>query len=110
MVGQSVTYVRGFQKGYRLAARTAGRTPVHLLLSWLVNLILTWTVAALVLWFALDIFSKNATGDPVTKVVLNRYAAWNMVYGRVKHREAFSAVNPTAGQKATKGQEIGLLK
>ena len=85
MVGQSVTYVRGFQKGYKLAARTAGRTPTHLLLSWLVNLILTWTVAALILWFALDIFTKNATGDAVTKVVLNRYKAWNLVYGRVKN-------------------------
>lgn len=83
MVGQSITYVRGFRKGYRLAARTAGRTPIHLLLSWFVNLILTWTVAVLVLWFALDIFTKNATGDPVTKVVIGRYQAWNAVYGRV---------------------------
>ena len=85
MVGQSVTYVRGFQKGYRLAARTAGRTPAHLLLSWLVNLILTWTVAVLLLWFALDIFTKNATGDPVTKVVLDRYKALNVVYKQVKN-------------------------
>ena len=80
MVGQSLTYVRGFQKGYRLAARTAGRTPIHLLLSWLVNLLLTWTVAALLLWFALDIFTKNSTGDPVTKVVISRFKAWNAVY------------------------------
>jgi hypothetical protein len=84
MVGQSVTYVRGFQKGYRLAARTAGRTPTHLLLSWLVNLILTWTVTVVLLWFALDIFTKNSTGDTVSKVVLDRYKSWNMVYGRVK--------------------------
>ncbi len=85
MVGQSLTYVRGFQKGYRLAARTAGRTPIHLLLSWFVNLILTWTVVVLLLWFALDIFAKNTTGgDPVTKVVIDRYKAWNTVYGQVK--------------------------
>jgi len=84
MVGQGLTYVRGFQKGYTLAARTAGRTPTHLLLSWLVNLILTWTVAAVLLWFALDIFTKNATGDAVSKVVLDRYKAWNAVYARVK--------------------------
>jgi hypothetical protein len=84
MVGQSLTYVRGFQKGYRLAARTAGRTPIHLLLSWLVNLILTWAVVALLLWCALDIFTKNSTGDPVTKVVINHYRAWSAVYERVK--------------------------
>ena len=48
------------------------------------NLILTWTVAALILWFALDIFTKNATGDPVTKVVLDRYKAWNAVYKQAK--------------------------
>jgi hypothetical protein len=84
MVGQSLTYVRGFQKGYRLAARTAGRTPIHLLLSWFVNLMLTWTITVLLLWFALDIFAKNATGDPVTKVVIGRYKAWNAVYAPMK--------------------------
>ncbi len=84
MLGQSITYVRGFQKGYRLAARTAGRTPMHLLLSWFVNLMLTWTVTVLLLWFALDIFTKNATGDPVTKVVIDRYKAWNAVYAPMK--------------------------
>ncbi len=84
MIGQSLTYVRGFQKGYRLAARTAGRTPIHLLFSWFVNLMLTWTVAVLVLWFALDIFTKNATGDAVSKVVIDRYKAWNAVYAPTK--------------------------
>ena len=80
MTTSSFTYVRGFQKGYRLAARTAGRTPTHLLLSWLVNLLLVWTVTVLLLWFAVDIFTKNATGEPVTKVVINRIKAWNTVY------------------------------
>jgi hypothetical protein len=84
MAGQSMTYVRGFQTGYRLAAQTAERTPTHLLLSWLVNLLLTWTVVVLLLWFALGIFTKQATGDPVTKIVINRYKAWNAVYQRGK--------------------------
>jgi hypothetical protein len=75
-------YVRGFRRGYRLAARTAERSPTYLLLSWLVNLILTWSMVVLLLWFALDIFSKNATGDPVTKVVVDRYKAWNAVVER----------------------------
>ena len=91
MIRRSVTYVRGFRKGYALAARTAGRTPTHLLLSWLVNLILTWTVAVLLLWFALDIFAKNATGEPVRKVVLGRYKAWNAVYDPSKNEGVRSA-------------------
>lgn len=65
-----------------MAARTAGRSPTFLLLSWLVNLLLTWTVAVLLLWFAADIFTKNAAGEPVTKVVIDRYKAWNAVYSR----------------------------
>ncbi len=84
MTEYSLTYVRGFRKGYALAARSAGRTPTHLLLSWLVNLLLAWTVAVLLLWFAADIFAKNATGEPVTKVVIDRYKAWNTVYDRFK--------------------------
>jgi hypothetical protein len=80
MVEHTCTYIRGFRKGYKLAARTAGRTPVYLLLSWLVNLLLTWTVAVLLLWFAADIFTKNASGEPVTKVVIDRYKAWNAVH------------------------------
>ncbi len=84
MVEQSLTYIRGFQRGYTLAARTAGRSPTFLLLSWLVNLLLTWTVAVLLLWFAADIFTKNATGEPVTKVVIDRYKAWNAVYSRAE--------------------------
>ncbi len=82
MAVASFTYVRGFQKGYRLAARTAGRTTTHLLLSWLVNLLLVWTFTVLLLWFAVDIFTKNATGgEPVTKVVIGRIKAWNRIYG-----------------------------
>jgi hypothetical protein len=45
---------------------------------------LAWTVAVLLLWFAADIFSKNATGDPVTKVVIDRYKAWNTVRDQLK--------------------------
>ena len=82
MVEISLTYIRGFRKGYALAARTADRSPTHLLLSWLVNLLLTWTVAVLVLWFAVDVYTRNVAGDPVTKVVINRYKAWNAVYSR----------------------------
>ena len=82
MVEISLNYIRGFRKGYALAARTADRSPTYLLLSWLVNLLLTWTVAVLLLWFAVDIFTKNVAGDPVTKVVINRYKAWNTVYSR----------------------------
>lgn len=83
MVGQSLTYIRGFRRGYTLAARTADRSPTYLLLSWLVNLLLTWTVAVLLLWFAVDVFTKNvAGGEPVTKVVIDRYKAWNAVYTR----------------------------
>lgn len=82
MVGQSQTYIRGFRRGYTLAARTADRSPTYLLLSWLVNLLLTWTVAVLLLWFALDVFTKNVAGEPVTKVVIDRYKAWNAVYTR----------------------------
>ncbi len=80
MAASSLTYVRGFRKGYSLAARTAGRTPTYLLLSWLVNLLLVWTVTVLLLWFAVDIFTKNATGETVSKVVINRIKAWNTVY------------------------------
>ena len=82
MVGISLNYIRGFRKGYALAARTADRSPTYLLLSWLVNLLLTWTVAVLLLWFAVDIYTKNVAGDPVTKVVIDRYKAWNAVYSR----------------------------
>ena len=82
MVGQSLTYIRGFRRGYTLAARTAERSPTYLLLSWLVNLLLTWTVAVLLLWFAVDVFTKNVAGEPVTKVVIDRYKAWNAVYTR----------------------------
>ncbi|MFI5342314.1 MAG: hypothetical protein ACHQ7N_21085 [Candidatus Methylomirabilales bacterium] len=84
MAAHSFSYVRGFRKGYTLAARTAGRTPTYLLLSWLVNLMLAWTAAVLLLWFAADIFARNATGEPVTKVVIDQYTAWNTVYGRLK--------------------------
>lgn len=80
VAAHSLAYVRGFRKGYKLAARTAGRTPTHLLLSWLVNLMLAWTVTVLLLWFAADIFARNATGEPVTKVVIDRYKAWNTVH------------------------------
>jgi hypothetical protein len=80
VVGNSLTYIRGFRRGYTLAARTADRSPTYLLLSWLVNLLLTWTVAILLLWFAADIFTKNTAGEPVTKVVIDRYKAWNAVY------------------------------
>jgi hypothetical protein len=82
VVEQSLTYIRGFRKGYTLAARTADRSPTYLLLSWLVNLLLAWTVAVLLLWFAMDVFTKNAAGEPVTKVVIDRYKAWNTVYNR----------------------------
>jgi hypothetical protein len=84
VAAHSLGYVRGFRKGYTLAARTAARTPTYLLLSWLVNLLLAWTVAVLLLWFAADIFAKNATGDPITKVVIDRYKAWNTVHDRLE--------------------------
>ena len=84
MTAHSFTYVRGFQKGYSLAVKTAGRTPTYLLLSWLVNLLLAWTLAAVLLWFAADIFVKNAADGPVTKVVISRYKAWNTIYDRFR--------------------------
>jgi hypothetical protein len=85
VAAHSFSYVRGFQKGYGLAAKTAGRTPTYLLLSWLVNLLLAWTIAVLLLWFALDIFARNSTGEAITKVVINRYQAWNTVHDRPKN-------------------------
>lgn len=80
MVEISLIDIRGFRKGYALAARTANRSPAYLLLSWLVNLLLTWTVAVLLLWFAVDIYSRNVAGEPVTKAVMDRYKAWNTVH------------------------------
>jgi len=65
-----------------LAARTAGRTPTYLLLSWLVNLMLASTVAGSLLWFGADIFARRATGEPVTKVVIDRSKAWHTVHAR----------------------------
>jgi hypothetical protein len=79
----SLAYLRGFRKGYTLAAKTASRTPTYMLLTWLVNLMLVWTVAVLLLWFAADILVRNATGDPIKKVVLDRYNAWNLMHERV---------------------------
>jgi hypothetical protein len=76
----SLAYVRGFRKGYGLAARTAGRTPTHLLTSWLVNLMLVWAVTVLLLWFAADIFARNVIREPVAKVATDWYRAWNMVH------------------------------
>ena len=77
----SAREIRAWSRGYALASRTAGRNPVHLLLSWAVNLFLMWTIAVLLLWFAVDIFSRNLTGDPVSKVVVSKGAAWRRSLG-----------------------------
>lgn len=82
MVEISPIYIRGFRKGYALAARTANRSPASLLFSWLVSLLLTWPVAVLLLWFAVDISSRNVAGEPVTKAVMDRYKASNTVHSR----------------------------
>jgi hypothetical protein len=39
-------------------------------------------VAVLLLWFAVDIYSRNVAGEPVTKAVMDRYKAWNTVHSR----------------------------
>lgn len=78
----SAAWIRGFQHGYRLAARTAGRSPAYLLLSWLVNLLIGWTVAVILLWSAADIFSRNAAGQPLASVIkVTKAQAWNKVVG-----------------------------
>lgn len=81
MLRNSARQIRAWNRGYRLAAKTAGRTPTHLLLSWLVNLLLIWTVSVILLWFAADVFSRNKVGEPVTKVIIGKFRAWNAVYG-----------------------------
>ena len=82
MAASSLTYVRGFRKGYAVAARSAGKSPAYQLLDWLVNLMLIWTMAVLLLWFAAEILTRNLAGDQASKVTLDRHKAWNVVNDR----------------------------
>ena len=95
---RSAAYVRGWKAGYARAARTAGRQPRHLLLTWLVQLLTTWTLCLLLLWAAFDIFLRNVAGGEVPrKVILSKVAAWNRIH-RPTPVPAFAPQPPAASR------------
>ncbi len=79
----SEAYLRGLATGYRHAGHSPWRRFAMAVSVWAV---LTGTGLGF-LWASADLFFRLRTDDPVTKVLVGKFEAWNRIYGPPRQRE-----------------------